>query len=205
MSGAGGVAVVGAGPVGLTLALRLAGFGVPVTVLEAADRPRREGSRALCMQRETLEVWDRAGGIGRRVAERGVSWTLGRTYHRGRELFTTTLPASGHDHYPPFVNISQTEVEDLLLARAREAGVEVRFGAAVGGLRQSRDGVTLTVEGGGDVRAPYVVGADGGRSTVRRLLGLGFAGRSYHDRFLIADVRADLPFPHERHLHFDPP
>lgn len=199
------VAVVGAGPVGLTLALRLAGFGVPVTVLEAGDRLRREGSKALCMQRETLEVWDRAGGLGERVAGRGVSWTLGRTYYRGRELFTTTFPPLGRDHHPPFVNISQTEVEDLLLARAQEVGVQVRFGAPVTGVRQSRDGVTLTVEGGPDVRASYVVGADGGRSTVRRQVGLGFPGHSFDDRFLVADVRADLPFPDERRFHFDPP
>ena len=80
------VAVVGAGPVGLTLAGRLAQQGVEVTVFEAMSDHAGEGSRALCMQRETLEIWARLG-IGGRVAERGVQWRVGRTYHRGRQLF----------------------------------------------------------------------------------------------------------------------
>ena len=75
------------------------------------------------MQRETLEIWDRLG-IGERVAQRGMQWNVGRTYFRDRELFSVQLPGSGDDHFPPFVNISQTEVEELLRRR---------LGAAAGG------------------------------------------------------------------------
>src|SRR5712691_1174057 len=97
------VAVVGAGPVGLTLAGRLAQGGMRVIVIERAPRHAAEGSKAICMQRETLEIWAREG-VGERVAERGVQWRTGRTYYRGRELFSVELPGSGSEHYPPFVN-----------------------------------------------------------------------------------------------------
>jgi 3-(3-hydroxy-phenyl)propionate hydroxylase len=72
------------------------------------------------MQRETLEIWARLG-IGEQVADRGVQWQVGRTYFRGRELFSITLPHSD-EHFPPFVNISQSEVEELLEDRLAEHG-----------------------------------------------------------------------------------
>src|SRR4029079_9328361 len=87
------VAVVGAGPVGMTLAGRLAQKGVRVVLLEQPPRLSGEGSKALCMQRETLEIWARLG-IGEEVARRGVQWNLGRTYFRDRELFQVRLPSS---------------------------------------------------------------------------------------------------------------
>ena len=108
------------------LAGRLAQHGVPVIVMEAERDPVRIGSRAICMQRETLEIWQRLG-IGQAIADRGIQWTVGRTYFRGRELFSVELPTSD-EHFPPFVNISQSEVEDLLENRVRDLGVEVRRG-----------------------------------------------------------------------------
>jgi 2-polyprenyl-6-methoxyphenol hydroxylase-like FAD-dependent oxidoreductase len=112
------VAVVGAGPIGMTLAGRLAQRGVSVLLLEQHPRHTGEGSKALCMQRETLEIWARLG-IGQKVAERGVQWQTGRTFFRGRELFSIQLPGAGDEHFPGFVNINQTEVENMLLTRLR--------------------------------------------------------------------------------------
>ena len=200
------VAVVGAGAVGLTLAGRLAQHGVPVIVFEAERDPVRIGSRAICMQRETLEIWQRLG-IGQAIADRGIQWTVGRTYFRGRELFSVELPTSD-EHFPPFVNISQSEVEDLLENRVRELGVEVRRGYRLVGLAQDADGVTATFDtdaGPAHHRAAYLVGADGAHSAVRHAIGIGFPGHTHRDRFLIADIRVRLPFTHERHFHFDPP
>jgi 2-polyprenyl-6-methoxyphenol hydroxylase-like FAD-dependent oxidoreductase len=202
------VAVVGAGPVGLTLAGRLAQHGVKVILIEQQPRHAGEGSKALCMQRETLEIWARLG-IGQRVAERGVQWNVGRTYFRGRELFAIRLPSTQADHFPPFVNISQTEVEELLLRRLAELPeVDLRWGHRLSGLAQDPDGVTITCEtdaGSATLRVSHVVGADGAHSSVRRLLGMGFPGHSHEDLFLIADIRARLPFPNERRFYFDPP
>jgi len=202
------VAVVGAGPVGMTLAGRLAQHGVSVILLEQHPQHTGEGSKALCMQRETLEIWARLG-VGERVAQRGVQWNVGRTYFRGRELFQTRLPANAGDHFPPFVNINQTEVEELLLARVGElAAVDLRWGHRLTGLAQDRDGVTLradTPDGQATFRVAYLVGTDGAHSQVRHLLGMGFPGHSHRDLFLICDIRARLAFPNERRFFFDPP
>ncbi|MDP9250410.1 MAG: FAD-dependent monooxygenase, partial [Chloroflexota bacterium] len=202
------VAVVGAGPIGMTLAGRLAQHGVSVIVLEQHPGHEGEGSKALCMQRETLEIWARLG-IGDQVAERGVQWSVGRTYFRGRELFSVRLPAQQSDRFPPFVNISQTEVEELLLSRLGQVPrVDLRWASRVVGLVQDGEGVTLrceTPQGETRVRVAYAVGTDGAHSAVRSILGAGFPGHSHHDLFLICDIRARLAFPNERRFHFDPP
>ncbi|MDP9468386.1 MAG: FAD-dependent monooxygenase [Chloroflexota bacterium] len=202
------VAVVGAGPIGMTLAGRLAQHGVDVILLEQQPGHAGEGSKALCMQRETLEIWARLG-IGEQVAERGVQWNVGRTYFRGRELFQTRLPSHAGDHFPPFVNINQTEVEAMLLGRLADLPeVDLRWSHRLVGLSQDGDGVTLhceTPSGQSAVRVRYLVGADGAHSGVRRLLGMGFPGHSHADLFLICDIHARLPFPHERRFFFDPP
>jgi 2-polyprenyl-6-methoxyphenol hydroxylase-like FAD-dependent oxidoreductase len=200
------VAVVGAGAVGLTLAARLAQHGVRVEVFEAEGSRERIGSRAICMQRETLEIWARIG-VGEEVARRGVQWTVGRTSFRGRQLFEVHL-AEGDEHFPPFVNISQSEVEELLEARLAELGVVVHRGHRLSAVNQDPDAVGMTCETpDGPVihSASFLVGTDGAHSAVRHAAGVGFSGYTFDDRFLIADVRAELPFTNERHFHFDPP
>jgi 2-polyprenyl-6-methoxyphenol hydroxylase-like FAD-dependent oxidoreductase len=201
------VAVVGAGAVGLTLAGRLAQQGVAVHLFEAEATRERIGSRAICMQRETLEIWARLG-IGDAIADRGVQWRIGRTYLRGRELFAVELSGGGGEHFPPFVNISQSEVEERLLERAESLGVRIHRGHRFVGVEQDTHGVvgTFATElGEVSHRSGFLVGTDGAHSTVRHAIGIGFPGHTFEDRFLIADIRADLPFTNERHFHFDPP
>lgn len=203
MRGSEPVVVVGAGPVGLVTALLLARHGVPSVVLEAAARRDPSGSRAICFQRDVLDVLDRVGCAETMIA-RGVTWTTGRTYHRGDELFAVTFPGAGRGAVPPWINISQAEVEARLRdLAAAEPLVEVRYGQRVTGLRQDGDGVEALAEGAA-VRGTHLVGADGGHGAVRDLLGIGFPGRTFTDRFLICDIRADLPFPSERRFYFDP-
>ncbi|MFN2417578.1 MAG: FAD-dependent monooxygenase [Candidatus Limnocylindria bacterium] len=201
------MAIVGAGAVGLTLAGRLAQQGLVPDLFEASPTTRRIGSRAICMQRETLEIWARLG-IGDGVAERGVQWRTGRTYFQGRELFSIELPDSPDEHFPPFVNISQSEVEVRLLERTAELGVRIHRGHRLIGLEQETDGVIATfATEHGEVahRSAFLVGTDGAHSGVRHAIGVGFPGHTFEDRFLIADIRAELPFTSERHFHFDPP
>src|SRR5829696_2489552 len=202
------VIVVGGGPVGLVAALLLANHGVPSIVLESAPARRTVGSRSICMQRDVLDVLERIG-LGARIAAAGVTWWTGRTYYRGHEVLTITFPEQPTAAFPPFTNLGQSIVERMLDDRvAAEPLVDVRWGHTVTGLRQDGSGVTVeasTVDGSVvTLHGTHCIAADGARSAVRGLLGLDFPGESFDDQFLIADVRARLPFAAERRFFFDP-
>jgi 3-(3-hydroxy-phenyl)propionate hydroxylase len=198
------VAVIGAGPVGLTAALLLARWGLPVVVLEARDGPDPAGSRAICQQRDVLDVWSAVGAGA--IAEEGLTWTTARTYYRDRELSSWSFADHGRSPLPPFVNISQARAEEILGECVASEHVEVRWAHEVTGLRQDASGVTLACANRATVRASYVVACAGARGgAVRDALGVRLTGRSFDDRFLICDIRADLPgWRHERRFYFDP-
>ncbi len=201
------VVIAGAGPVGLVTALLLARWQVPTVVLEAAPGRVPAGSRAICFQRDALDVFDRVGCADEMVAE-GVTWTTGRTFYREHELFTVHFPDHGRDALPPWINLSQDRVEELLHARARaEPLIELRFGHRVCGISCDEEAVLVTArtaDSAVEFRGSHLIGADGSRSAVRQLAGIGFPGTSYDDQFLICDIRAELPFPNERRFFFDP-
>src|SRR5688572_14563974 len=134
------VGIVGAGPVGLTLALRLASLGVPSVVLEADPEIRPQGSRACCIQGDVLEVLDKID-VAETIAEEGVPWSVGRTYIRGEELFHTAYPRNGG--FSPWVNLSQFRTQHIMLAKLAGTLGEVRFGHRVTGVTQDADGVTV--------------------------------------------------------------
>jgi 3-(3-hydroxy-phenyl)propionate hydroxylase len=201
------VVVVGAGPVGLATAIDLAQSGVPVVLLDD-DNKLSSGSRAICFSKRTLEIFDRLG-CGQRMVEKGVSWNVGRIFHRGQEVYSfDLLPEQGHQR-PAFVNLQQYYVEGYLHDRARELPqLDLRWHSRVTGLVRHDDHVALTVatpEGEYVLEAGYVVAADGGKSTLRQLMGLESHGRTFRDRFLIADVKMTADFPAERWFWFDPP
>jgi 2-polyprenyl-6-methoxyphenol hydroxylase-like FAD-dependent oxidoreductase len=200
------IAVVGAGPIGLTAALELAAREVPTIVLEAKPALEPIGSRAIVLAHDALATFSRLGC--EEIPRRGVRLSRARTYLGETELFTIEFPPAPEDELPLFVNLQQTYTERVLLRAAEQTGlIDIRFDAAVTGLRQDARSVTLELHNGDTVTAAYAIGADGARSTVRRLLGVGFPGKSFNDRFLIADVRAELPgfARDERRFFFDPP
>jgi len=203
------VVVIGNGPVGQTTALLLARWGIPTVVMDAQAGREPVGSRSICHQRDTLDTWESVG-VGRRVAEEGVTFRVARTYFREHELFALTFPDPGESPFPPWVNLSQARVEELLDERiAATPAVDVRWSHEVVGLRDLGDHVeveALTPDGTVVLTTPYAVGCAGARGeVVRAAAGVGFGGRTFDDHFLICDIRCDLSDRAlERRFHFDP-
>lgn len=201
------VVIVGAGPVGLSLAVDLAQRGQPVLVLDNDDR-LSIGSRALCFAKRTLEIWDRLG-VGDPVVRKGVSWNVGKVFMQDEKVYEfNLLPEAGHER-PAFINLQQYYCEAFLLERALQLpGVQIRYRHAVMDIAVRDDGAQVSVDtpqGPYQVQADWVVACDGSRSTVRKLMGLESKGRIFQDRFLIADVKMKADFPTERWFWFDPP
>jgi 3-(3-hydroxy-phenyl)propionate hydroxylase len=201
------VVVIGAGPVGLALAIDLAQRGVSVVLVDDSDRIG-DGSRAICFAKRTLEIFDRLG-IADRALAKGVQWRKGRVFHRDAELYDfDLLPEAGHK-MPAFINLQQYYVEEYLVDRVLELSkIDLRWKNKVVGLVQHDGCVRLTLEtpdGRYDVEADYAVACDGARSPTRALMGLEFKGEVFDDQFLIADVKMTAPFPTERWFWFEPP
>ena len=201
------VVIVGAGPVGLSLAIDLAQRGQRVLLLDNDDR-LSTGSRAICFAKRTLEIWDRLG-VGDAMCAKGVGWNTGRVFFGSEQLYQfDLLPEPGHER-PAFINLQQYYAEAFLAVRAAELpGLEIRWKHAVTGLSNEADHATLQVEapdGRYTLVADHVVACDGSRSPLRAMLGQESRGRVFRDRFLIADVRMQADFPAERWFWFDPP
>jgi 3-(3-hydroxy-phenyl)propionate hydroxylase len=201
------VAIVGAGPVGLSLAIDLAQRGVPVVLLDDDDR-LCTGSRAICFAKRTLEIFDRLD-CGDALVDQGVSWNVGKVFLRDELVYRfDLLPEPGHER-PAFINVPQSVVEGQLVRRARRLpGVDLRWNNEVVATQPHADHVALTVRtptGDHVLEAGWVIACDGSRSAVRRHLGLESQGRTFRDRFLIADVRLARDAPAERWFWFDPP
>jgi 3-(3-hydroxy-phenyl)propionate hydroxylase len=201
------IVVVGAGPVGLSLAIDLAQRGQPVLLLDNDSR-LSTGSRAICFAKRTLEIWDRLG-VGDPMCARGVEWNVGKVYFKDDLLYRfDLLPEPGHER-PAFINLQQYYAEAYLAVRAAELpNLEIRWKNTVAAIEPAADGVRLgvdTPEGRYAIEADYVAACDGSRSPLRALLGLESKGRVFRDRFLIADVQMNVEFPAERWFWFDPP
>jgi 3-(3-hydroxy-phenyl)propionate hydroxylase len=201
------VVVIGAGPVGLSVAIDLGQQGVPVLLLDDSDRIG-EGSRAICFAKKTLEIFDRLG-CGDGMVAKGVSWSRGRVFQREGELYSfDLLPEAGHK-MPAFINLQQFYVEKMLVDRALGVrGLDLRWKNRVIGLEQGGEAALLTIEtpdGAYRLKAEHVIACDGARSPMRGLLGLDFAGEVFEEQFLIADVKMHGDYPTERWFWFDPP
>ena len=175
------VIVAGAGPTGIFLASELRLHGVDVVVLDKEPEPNTV-IRALGLHSRSIEIMDQRG-LGEYFAAAGTRYPLDG-------FFAGILrPAPELDTTHPYVlGIPQTETETLLTRRALELGVDIRRGSELTGLVQDGAGVSAVLADGSELRARYLVGCDGGRSTVRSLAGIGFPGEPSRREFLLGEV-----------------
>ncbi len=200
------VLVVGAGPTGLALGVDLARRGAAPLVVEQENRPFI-GSRGKGIQPRTMEVLEDLGVIDAVRAAGGpypvgVFWRDGQRQGEQR-LFDTSEPTETNPYPGPWM-VPQWRTQEILCERFRALGGSVAFGRELVGLAQNASGVTASFASGPDLRARYLVAADGGRSTVRRLLGIGMTGETIDPNpTLVADVC--IPALDRDNWHLFPP
>lgn len=206
------VAIVGAGPIGMAMAIDLALKGIRSVILDD-NNVVSVGSRAICWAKRTLEIFDRLG-IGDRMLEKGVTWKVGRLFHGEQEVYNFDLLPDDAHKMPAFVNLQQYYVEEYLVDRIADFPdlIDLRWLSKVTGEEVAADGVTLTVqtaEGDYKLAADYILACDGAKSRIRQRMGLKFEGHTFEEHFLITDV--DMPKPPfesetpERWFWFKPP
>lgn len=205
------VIVVGAGPIGLAIAIDLAKSNIPVVVIDDNDKVSF-GSRAICFSKRSLEILDRLG-CGDPMVDKGVIWNKGKVFFGDRKVYDfDLLPETGHKR-PAFINLQQYYCELYLVERVHELQaqgkpIEIRGQNKLIRLSETGKQSQLTVEtpdGLYDLTCDWLIACDGAGSPARRMLGLDFVGRIFEDNFLIADVIMKADFPTERWFWFDPP
>jgi 2-polyprenyl-6-methoxyphenol hydroxylase-like FAD-dependent oxidoreductase len=188
------VLIVGAGPTGLTLAVDLARRGIPFRLIEAGQTPF-EGSRGKGIQPRTLEIFDSLGVIDP-VLGAGAPYPRLRI-HMGLLSFRagslgSSQPPTETVPYPNIWMVPQARTEAILRERLRALGGEVEFGKALTAFTQNEGGVEATVSSGEIIRSDFMVGADGGHSTVRKTLGLRLEGEAIDEKaMVVADVEVE--------------
>jgi 2-polyprenyl-6-methoxyphenol hydroxylase-like FAD-dependent oxidoreductase len=181
------VIIAGCGPTGAMLAAELRLHGVRVLVLEKETAPA-SFVRIVGLHIRSLELMAMRGLLDRLLQH-------GRRRPTGAYFAAIAKPApEGLDSaYAYLLGIPQPVVVRLLEDHATEQGAQVRRGSAVTGLEQDDRGVTVELADGGKLRARYLVGCDGGRSTVRKLLGVGFPGEPSRTETLMGEMEVGVP------------
>ena len=204
------IVIVGTGPVGLTTALEIARHGQRCVVLES-ELQVSEGSRAIVFTRRSMEILQQVG-VAHRVTETGLPWCFGNSIYRGQRVFRMENARADDDRFFPMINLQQQYLEEYLVDAA-EANplIDLRWGNRVNKVEQksSQKGEQAfvevdTPEGIYELQTDWLVACDGARSGIRTAMNLQMEGASYEGRFVIADIRIDLPLPTERLAFFDP-
>lgn len=196
------VLIVGAGPTGLALAATLQQAGVRYLLMDKLARGQNT-SRAAVIHAHTLDVLDRIG-VAEGLVERGLALPAFRIRDRDRALLDLQFGSLASKH-PYVLMIPQDVTEGVLAERLTALGGAVHRGYAATAVRQSANGVEVTVtspNGEQTIRARYVVGGDGMHSVVRDAAGIAFEGARYEESFVLADVHMDWALKDEVSLFF---
>jgi 2-polyprenyl-6-methoxyphenol hydroxylase-like FAD-dependent oxidoreductase len=181
------VIVVGGGPTGLMLAAELRLHGVHVVVLERDAEPTPV-VRALGLHVRSIEVMDQRGLL-ERFLEHGKQYPVAGGFFAAMDK---PAPARLDTAHPYVLGIPQTVTDRLLYEHAVELGAEIRRSRELVGLSQDEEGVTAELADGTQLRSRYLVGCDGGRSTVRKLLGVGFPGEPTRLQALLGEMKVGV-------------
>jgi 2-polyprenyl-6-methoxyphenol hydroxylase-like FAD-dependent oxidoreductase len=181
------VIVAGGGPTGLMLASELRLHGVHALVLEKEAEPTKH-VRSLGLHVRSIEIMDQRGLLERFLAH-------GHKHPVGGFFAGIDKPSPDRlDTAHPYVlGIPQTITDRLLAEHATELGADIRRGCPLVGLSQDGQGVTVELADGAQLRSRYLVGCDGGRSTVRRLLGVAFPGEPSRVETLLGEMEVAVP------------
>ena len=201
------ILIAGAGPTGMTAALELSRFGIPVRIIDLLPQPRTT-SRALAVQARTLELFEQRGLSGRMVDLGNPARAV--TLHDGTKQLADIPFAPVESRYNYILMLSQAETEQLLREQLAAQGVTVerpveliavaqveshegpQQGNAIRAILKHADGTLEQVD------APYLISGEGAHSVIRHTLDLPFTGSAITQRFLLADVHIDGPVPDDR-------
>ncbi|MFR9750727.1 FAD-dependent oxidoreductase [Nocardia sp. 004] len=196
------VVIVGAGPTGLTAAITLADADIDFVLLDRLAESSNT-SRAAVVHARTLEIFEQLG-IAEELISTGLITSRFALYD-GKHALATIAFDDLPTRYPYILTTPQATTEAILLNRLRKAGGEVYRPYRVSRVINEKDGATVeyTDAAGnpGSIGADYVIGADGIHSVVREQAGIGFAGGTYPESFLLADIRMDWPITHAGSVH----
>lgn len=192
------VLIVGAGPVGLTMASELARYGIPVRIVDKAAQ-RTDKSKALVLWSRTLELLDRGGGSAAFVDAGFKALAVNFVAGDGKLMGHVSMDGV-HSPYPYGLMLPQSETERLLDERLRSLGVVVERQVEVQGFQSRADGVEAVLrhaDGSTErVSTEWLIGCDGAHSVVRHTLGAEFAGETLQSDWMLADVHMrGYPFP----------
>jgi 3-(3-hydroxy-phenyl)propionate hydroxylase len=167
------------------------------------------GSRAACISRRSLEIFDRLG-VAKPVLEEALPWTAGTSYFRDVPVYRLQMPMDDNQRFAPMVNLEQCMCEQVLVDRAEALAdrIDIHWQTKLTGLTRDDDGVELALEtpqAPYRLRADWLVACDGARSAVRQALGLRFSGSTYDGTYIIVDIYLKSDYPTERRAWFDPP
>ena len=190
------VVIIGAGPIGLSLAIDLAQRGIKSVLLDD-NNIVSTGSRAICWAKRTLEIFDRLG-IASKMMAKGITWETGRLFNGDKEVFSFNLLPDKDQKFPAFINLQQYYVEEYLIERCFELNdlIDLRFSSKVIDHTQSKENVDITVrcpEGDYKLKSSYMVACDGAESPTRKRMNLSFDGEIFDEHFLIVDIFMETP------------